>query len=270
MRGNFGLLNGASRLGTIALVALLHSGAAAAAASGSGGGGSAEIVQKMIRAHGGREMWSQAPTVSFTDSIIPAGAAVGLSSRATVEQTRRRGYIDYPATGMQLAWDGNRAWGVNWELPCPPRYLALLDYYLLNLPWIAGDPGVVLEPPGTTKLWDDPVEYVSVRMTFAPEVGKGPSDYYVLYIHPDNYLLKACRYAVSFRSEQAESSPELVLVYDRYQTVGGLVVPIHYTIYELDRAPYAACAVRGWSFERPFEEERMRVPEGAVIETSVP
>ncbi len=269
MRGKLHSLKGVSRTGTIALVVLLHAGAAVAA-SGSGGGGSVEIVQKMIRAHGGMEMWSQAPTVSFTDSITPTGAAVGLSSRVTVEQVRRRAYIDYPATGMQLAWDGKKAWGINWKVPYPPWYLALLDYYLLDLPWIAGDPGVVLGPPGTARLWDDPIEYVSVRMTFAPEVGKGPSDYYVLYIHPDNYLLKAFRYAVSSRLEQAGSSPELVLVYDRYRTVGGLVVPIHYTIYEPDREPYAACAVRDWSFERPFEEQRMTVPEGAVIDTSIP
>jgi hypothetical protein len=174
---------------------------------------------------------------------------------------------------MRLGWDGKETWGENWSVPYPPRFLALLNYYFLNLPWLTMDDGVVLGAPGSEKLWDDPVEYITVKMEFEPGVGDTPDDYYVLYIHPENYLLKGCRYVVTYQSllpEGVESTPEHVLVFDRFQTVDGLVVPIHYSIYELDRTAYATCAIENWSFNKPFDESKVKPPVGAVVDRSTP
>ena len=97
---------------------------------------STKIVDSMIEAHGGLALWRQAPTVSFVDEFAPAGGS-GMPSSVTVEQGRRRAYIDYPGSEMRLAWDGEKAWSENWDLPYPPRFLALLNYHFLNLPWLA-------------------------------------------------------------------------------------------------------------------------------------
>jgi hypothetical protein len=234
---------------------------------------SIEIANRMIEAHGGLDPWKNAPTVSFTDEMIPAGMPAGLRGEVTVEQSRRRVYIEYPSMNMRLGWDGQQAWGENWSVPYPPRFLAQLNYYFLNLPWLTMDDGVVLGAPGSEKLWDDPVEYITIRMEFESGVGDTPDDYYVLYIHPENYLLKGCRYIVTYQAllpEGVESTPEHVLVFDRFQTVEGLVVPIHYSIYELDGTPYATCAIEDWSFSKPFDESKATAPEGAVIDRSTP
>jgi hypothetical protein len=261
----------------IALLVMLVCTAMAALADDvcavTGDSRSIEIAEKMIAAHGGMDKWRNAPTVSFTDELIPAGQPAGLKGNYTIEQGARRVYAEFPAMDMRLGWDGEKAWSENWAVPYPPRFLAQLNYYFLNLPWLTTDPGVVLGPPETEKLWDDPVEYIAIRMEFEPGVGDTPDDYYVLYIHPDNYLLKGCRYVVTYKSllpEGVASTPEHILIFDRYQTVESLVVPVHYSIYEVDRREYATCVVQDWSFSRPFNAAKVEMPAGAVVDQSSP
>ena len=230
------------------------------------------VVEAMIEAHGGLDRWASARTVSFEDLFIPAGATAGQPSRVTVEQGRRRSYIDFPNTPMRLAWNGEEAWSENWQMPFPPRFLALLNYYFLNLPWLTMDPGVHLEQQATARLWDDPTDYVTVKMTFGEGVGDSPDDYYVLFIHPETHLLKACRYTVTYRPlvpEGLATMPEHVLVYHELTTVNRLLVPTRYTVFELDQTVYATCEVRNWSFSRTFDEARMVMPDGAVLDTSM-
>ncbi len=50
----------------------------------------------------------------------------------------------------------------------------------MNLPWLAADPGVNLNEPGTGRLWDDPIEYITVKMTYEQGMGDTPDDYYTL------------------------------------------------------------------------------------------
>jgi hypothetical protein len=230
-----------------------------------------DIVQKMVEAHGGLSKWRNAPTVSFEDALELTGAPAPLVSRVMVEQGRRRIDTEYPQRDMRLVWDGEMAWSVNWQLPMPPRFLSSLNYYFVNLPWLAFDPGVNLEERGRSRILDDPTEYIEVRMTFDAGIGDTPDDYYDLLIDPETGLLKATRYIVTYAAllpEGVESTPEHVLVFDETTTVDGLVVPTHYTVYELDGKVYATCAIRDWSFSRPFDESRMEMPEGAVVDES--
>ncbi|MFQ5512433.1 MAG: hypothetical protein ACE5EO_11365 [Candidatus Krumholzibacteriia bacterium] len=231
------------------------------------------IVKSMIRAHGGMGPWRSAPTVSFHDAFQPAGAPAPLVSEVTVEQGPRRAYIDYPEMGMNLCWDGEKAWSVGWKLPYAPRFMALLNYYFVNLPWLTQDPGVLLGEVSSATLWDDPTSYITVRMTFEAGVGDTPDDYYVLYIDPKTHMLKGCRYVVTYESllpEGMTQTPEHILVFDSFETVGGLAVPTHYTIYETDKKLYAECGFSKWSFTKPFDTARMTMAEGAVLDESKP
>ena len=230
------------------------------------------LVDAMIEAHGGMERWANAPTVSFTDEFRPGEATSGPRTRVTVEQGPRRAYLDVLGSDMRVAWDGERAWSENWAMPMPPRFLALLDYYFLNLPWLASDPGVNLSEVSEGQIPGDPTEYRTVKMTFDPGTGDTPDDYYVLYVDPETDRLKATEYIVTYRAvlgEGEESTTPHLLVYDEWTEVGGLTVPTHYTIYEGD-AVYATNQIRDWSFTEPFDASRMEMPEGAVVDTSHP
>jgi len=233
---------------------------------------SEEVVERMIEAHGGMERWASAPTVTFVDEFRAGGAKSGEKSRVTVEQGRRRMYMDGPGSGASMAWDGKKAWSEHWDAPTPPRFLALLNYYFLNLPWLVADPGVRLGTPGTGTIPGDDTEYVTIKVTYEPGVGDTPDDWYVLYIAPESHRLKGCEYIVTYESllpEGVESTPPHMLVYDEMATVNGLLVPTRYTIFE-GSAVYAVCVISDWSFEERFDEDRMTVPEGAVIDTSKP
>ena len=157
--------------------------------------------------------------------------------------------------------------------PTPPRFLALLNYSFANLPWLTQDDGVNLGEPGTATLWDDPTEYVTVRMTFDAGAGDTPDDYYVLYIHPETHQLRANEYIVTYRSilpEGTTATDPHILVYDEYTEAGGLVVPAHYTIYQTDQSIYASCAFTDWSFTESWDESWMEMPENAVVDTTEP
>lgn len=246
------------------------------AAAATGPAESIARVEAMIEAHGGMEAWASAPSVEFQDRRV-GGEEPGPWTRVIVEQGPRRACLDVLGTDMRMAWDGEKAWSVAWEMRIPPRFLALLDYYFLNLPWLALDPGVVLGDPGTAPLdlgdlAADDTEYVTVKMTFQPGVGDTPDDYYLLYIHPESHRLVANEYIVTYEAllpEGTEHSPPHVLVYDGWTEVGGLTVPTAYTIYE-EGEVFAALEVREWSFDQPFDPECLEMPEGAVVDESTP
>ena len=234
---------------------------------------SGEIIKEMISAHGGMEKWRSAPTVSFEDHFLQAGAQKPTVSQVTVEQGRRRAYLDFPELKARIAWDGKRAWSENWQAPVPPRFMALLNYYFLNLPWLATDSGVNLNEPGKGKLWDDPTEYITVKMTFDAGIGDTPDDYYVLYIEPKTRRLKACEYIVTYASmlpPGAKATPPHILVYESFATVEGLIVPTRYSIFEKNHKLLATCEIRNWSFKKPFDSARMTVPPGAIMDKSTP
>lgn len=226
-----------------------------------------EVVRRMIDAHGGMEPWRAAPSVRFTERWGDGPAVI-----VTVEQGRRRVYQEMAGADTRLGWDGERAWSVGFNGP-PPRFLAQLNYYFLNLPWLTMDPGVLLGEPGTGRLWDDPTEYATVMMTFEGGVGDTPDDYYELYVHPETHRLAACRYTVTYRAllpPGAEKTPDHLLVYEAYETVNGLVMPTRFTIYGMDHAVLAKCTVSDWAFDQPFDATRAAMPEGAVVDTTTP
>jgi len=225
------------------------------------------IIQDMIAAHGGMDAWKNAPTFSFTDQW-----GDNPPTTFVVEQGRRRAYFDIAGTDVAVAWDGEKAWSMNWPTQTPVRFLALLNYYFINIPWLTQDPGVVLGEPGAGTLPNDPTQYVTVMMTFQPGTGDTPDDYYRLYIDPQSKMLHAVDYIVTYRAlldEGEKSTPEHCLIYDEMTTVDGLKVPAHFTIYEAGNV-YAACTLSNYSLSTPFDEARMTMPEGAVIDTSTP
>jgi hypothetical protein len=233
-----------------------------------------QIVTSMIEAHGGMQRWSSAPAVSFEAEFLQPGQSSAPAARVVVEQARRRAYLDFPSLTSRMAWDGEKAWSENWKLPFPPRFLALLDYYFANIPWLTQDPGVRLEESGSAKLPGETVEYRTVRMSFGPEVGDTPGDYYLLFIHPETKRLRACEYIVTYASilpPGAKATPPNLLLYEEHATVEGLVVPVRAEIFRKEgHVPTATLRFRDWSFSKPFDASKLAMPPGAVVDQSKP
>jgi hypothetical protein len=234
----------------------------------------ATAVDRMVAAHGGMDAWRDAPSVTFTDEWGRPGSPETRISVVQVEQGRRRAVLEFPDMDATIGWDGEKAWSVNWS-GGPPRFLALLNYYFVCLPWLVNDPGVVLHEPERRTLWNDPTEYISIEVTYRPGVGDTPDDYYVLFIHPETHLLRGCEYIVTYPTlvpEGKDHTPPHILVFDSLTTVEGLTVPAHFTIYDKDdeKTVYATCTIRDWSFSKPFDARRVEVPDGAAVDESLP
>src|SRR6187397_414122 len=97
------------------------------------------IVIAMIDAHGGMPGWRVAKTLAFTNEFQMADDSVTTTSRVTVDLAQRRAYADV-GESESMAWDGKRAWGIQWTQPYPARLRAVLDCYMTQLPWLAMDP----------------------------------------------------------------------------------------------------------------------------------
>jgi hypothetical protein len=226
------------------------------------------LADAMIAAHGGYERWSAAPSCTFVDSWEN-----GRGFRTTVEQGTRRAYLETDGGSTRVAWDGATCTSVGWpEEGAPPRFIALLNWYFVNLPWVVKDPGVHLEE-GTGTLLDDPKQYRTLKLTYADGVGDTPDDWYDLYVDPDTHRLVACKYIVTYRAllpEGVESTSPHVLFYDEWTTVDGLLVPTHFTIREENGDPYSSCTISDWSFREPFDAARLDLGPNAVVDESTP
>lgn len=229
------------------------------------------VVDRMIDAHGGMQAWSSAPSVYFVDTFLyPDGRT--RSSRVLVEQGRRRSTFEVVDSSARMAWDGERAWSLHWDSPAPPRFVAQLNYYFLNLPWLTRDPGVHLVDEGLTSAVGIEGEVHAVRMTFGEGVGDSPDDYYVLFIDPVSHRLRGCEYVVTYAPllpPGAKHTPVHVLAFDGYDQVDGLLVPAGFTIRNLDGSVYVSCTVSDWDFGRTFDPSLVEMPEGAVVDTSL-
>lgn len=230
------------------------------------------IIEKMIKAHGGMKKWKKAPTVSFKDAWYIGSSTTPSISRVMVEQNSRRAYLDFPRQNAFVSWDGEKAWIEGGEIKMPPRFVALLNYYFVNLPWLTQDPGVNLSEPKILTLFDDPTPTIAINMTFDKNVGDTPDDYYLLYIDPKTYQWKGCEYIVTYPSllpDGKKAKPSHILLVDDYETVNDLIVPSKYTIYKKDHSVYARCDIGDWSFKKPFDESRMEMPASARLDTSL-
>ncbi len=258
------------RIATRALVLLLVASLAGVTTEPARADDAKDVVDQMIKAHGGLKAWSTAPTVAFTDTwTMPDGAQ--RTSKVIIEQGRRRSTLEVVGSSARLAWDGEKVWSSDWSLQTPPRFMAQLNYYFLNLPWLTQDAAVHLQHEGTEPVRGSDKDYHHVRMTFAPGAGDTPDDYYVLYIDTESYQLHGCEYVVTYKPilpEGIDSTPPNHLIFESFETVDGLVVPTAFTIYNGDDV-YAKCDVTDWDFELAFDASSVEMPEDAVVDTSM-
>ena len=236
-------------------------------------------VERMITAHGGMARWLAAPTVSFLrKAIFAAKPDSPWILSETIEQGRRRLYQVWPENDILLASDGTEVWTVNWTVPFPPRFVAQIGFYFLNMPWITQDPGIRLEELGRGSHPVTTTEYIKVAMSFESGIGATPGDRYVLYIDPDSYLLWAIEYHVTygalldaaFLPPSIKSIGPFYHVNQKFKTVEGLTVPVEYTVHGQTGSRTITGAVQSWSFRKEFDETMMSRPPEAKLDTSSP
>jgi len=212
------------------------------------------IVVQMIDAHGGMPGWRVAKTLSFENSFQMADDSVATSSRVTVDLGGRRAYADV-GDGERMAWDGGKAWSTGWTQPYPARLRAVLDCYMVQLPWLAMHPDTKVTVADNDTLWDNSVQYRVVKMSMRPAAPGAP---YRLYIDPDTKRLRACAFSATEGEE--------IVVFGDQEKVEGMVLPTHYVVYSAGHLPLASGTLSGWAAGRSFDDNRMMAPDSAHVE----
>jgi len=135
------------------------------------------------------------------------------------------------------------------------------------------DSGVHLAAAGKGTIPGDSKQYTVVRMTFDDGTGDTPKDHYKLFIDPATNRLHAAEYVMTFpgMTNGKPESPPSVFVWEETQTVDGMTVPKRYTVYWTDgRVAVKDGEVKDWSFAARFDESKLKMPDGATPDESMP
>ena len=248
-----------------------------------------ELVLKTINAHGGLEAWYQAPTSSYCWEYSNNGAQLRFKSCMTAENSSRRVYHELktlgspdnaPAVEGSFAWDGEEAWIYPAEIEkVNPRFWALTGYYFQQIPFVLADPGVNYEQRPDTEI--DGVQYATAACTFDSGIGDAPGDAYILYIDKETSLLRGITYTVTYYSagrgggarkaaKKKRARRDNLFLYEDYTTVDGLTTPQRFRGFNLDTGSSGDMRNEAWvteiSFSKPFDESKLKMPEGGRIQ----
>lgn len=240
-----------------------------------------EVIENMIKAHGGLKAWKQINTFSldnvmFSESL---GEVPFWANKITVDPKTRRVYQDWPLHSASMAFDGKEAWSVDWKIGNPPKFEALFFYYFLNLPWLTQDDNVRLGEVTKIKhqAFENEVFLIDMRFTEKPAVGKTVSDTYKLYIDSETYLLVGYEYMIGyghmldlfgFPSNKDLFGP-MFRINDSYTEVDGLLYPnrMHTSNTEQTQV-YGYHTILNYDLKGEFDESKMIKPKNAVIDES--
>lgn len=241
-----------------------------------------QVIEAMVKAHGGLEKWRAAPAISF-DAIMHnnyhnKNELAWWVARETIDQKTKQVHQDWYLNDAEIAFDGENVWSRNWKKNNPPTAMLYFFYYFVNLPWLTQEEGVVLSEV-TDFAWPGHggKTYHEVKMTFKtkPTIGKSALDYFVLYIDPETHLLIGYQYAVGNRAflKALGQPPERELfgplwrMITKHQDVDGLIFPAAFrTMPEADERIVGNHLITHIDIQTPMDHSRLKPPADAVID----
>lgn len=240
-----------------------------------------EVIQKMIEAHGGFDVWKNAKTFSFDNIMFSQGfpGSPFWINKVIVDKEKRQVYQHWPIHGSTMAYDGEITWGNNWKVGNPPKFEALFFYYFLNLPWLTQDENVSLGEVTKTTHAGFEKEVFEVVMTFTekPAVGKTTLDRYKLFIDPATYLLVGYEYEIGYGymldlmglPKEAKVFGPMFRINDSFTEVDGLIYPnLMHTSNAEHTQTYGNHAIINYSLSERFDKSLLEKPEGAIVDTT--
>jgi hypothetical protein len=241
-----------------------------------------EIIEKMIKSHGGYERWAAMKTFSFSTAMHSKDLGIlrFWINDQVVDMASRRSYQDWPLVGSKMSFDGEKVWSVDWRVGNPPSHQHSVFFYYLNLPWLTQDENANLGKAELLKhkAFDNEVYKVKMSYKKSPTVGKSAKDTYTLFIDSKTYLLVGYEYTVGYGpildvigvpKDKDVFGP--VLRKNNYTAaINGLKYPLLFTTHDADyTTQYGDHAVYNISLDVAFDEARMVPPENAVVDPAI-
>ena len=232
----------------------------------------------MITAHGGMAKWNSARALTFT-SVLTFGKPLETEfwiATETTEIKTEKTYQDWLTMGSKLSHDGEKTWTQNWNIDNPAGVNVNAVYYQVALPWLTQNSDVVLEELPKSKLGKSEVLFDVIKMTFKKESKKSPYRFYNLYIYPETRLLTGIDYTITYGAflnlvgapkDVKFLGPNTHIIYT-YKNVDGLIFPEKYDTTNANGADYGRHIIHDYSLGKNFDESRMKMPAGAILDTS--
>lgn len=242
---------------------------------------SKEVIEKMIKAHGGYKQWKSLKTLSFTNTMYSEslGFVRFWVADQTIDMQTRRSYQDWPLFGSQMTHDGNEVWTTNWRSGNPPNHQHSVYYYYVNLPWLTQDKNVVLGD--ITKLkhpaFKNEVYKIKMSFTESPTIGKSVKDTFILYIDSQTYILNGYEYTVGYGPlldvlkvpKTQEVFGPMLRINTYTGDINGLKFPMLMTTKSPDlKQQYGDHAIYDYKINGGFDKQRMIKPKNAVVDKS--
>lgn len=242
------------------------------------------LLLNILHAHGDLEPWHTPGTIAFDFDYRPEGPPEARRyARSRVDLWRARAVQEELGEGAdaKLGWDGSQAWitpGPD-AFPSPARFWATTPYYFVGIPWVLSDPGVKVTAQPDITILDPDLETErtlhALQITFEAGTGDSPDDYYYLYTDPGTNRVEAVRYTVTYEGffPDGGQSPDKVLFYRDYRTVGGLQISHHYDGYAWnDGKPtqrVSTVDIANVTLGDPLTDADFAPPPGAVVSTAL-
>lgn len=192
-------------------------------------------LAKTFAAHGGLDQWESYAQYHFEVKGFPM--PWGLNNEAhVIDLDQRRANVRDTGSGYTIRWDGDssKVGPAADSFKGPADFWAMGPFYFAGMPFVFADQGV-----NVTSLGQDTfggTTYDHYKASFS--VGDSPKDEYRIWVNPASGVLKMVEFRVTHPAVQGDKPLSQAireyLVFEDWQTVGGLVVPSRATFYLSD------------------------------------
>ena len=169
--------------------------------------------------------------ISF-DAVINFGGKTILDAKITMLTNSSKIRID-KKDGTKLIYNGDKV------MLCPKeasdkraRFDMFTWSYFFALPFKLNDPGTSIEMKQNRPL--DGENYATAKLTFSEGTGDAPDDWYIIYINPENNVVTAAAYIVTYGSgddiSKAESDPHMI-IYKDYALIDNIPISTQWDFY---------------------------------------
>ncbi len=223
-------------------------------------------LARAITAHGGLDLWQSFRTVTF--DIVREESVV----RNTVDLRTRKARMS--AEDYDIGFDGEDVW-VMPDLEAfsgSASFYNGLDFYFFGMPFVLADPGTIHSDIGLVTVGGEP--YHAVRVAYEAGVGASSEDSYVAHFDVETHRLRFLLYTVTYFTGEPNENYN-VRVYDEWQEIQGLQVPLRATSYAWNpdlrefgemrsEASYTNVSLEA----APADPMMFVMPDGAMVDTS--
>jgi hypothetical protein len=128
------------------------------------------------------------------------------------------------ADGVQLVWDGSTVWMSPKEADYPSARFDIFTWqYFFEVPYKLSDPGTMWEIQQDRPLYGE--LHHTAKLSFKPGTGDSHKDWYLVYADPEQHLIRAMSYIVTFKKTIEEASEEPhAITYEDYREIDGIPI----------------------------------------------